>query len=463
MLYGKLELMACPNIVLLTLECWRADHFGPSMPNLARLGAESAVFSQAASSGGWTLVSMTALMSSAYASMYGGCGVALATPHRYTLAESLLENGYWTAGFTANPICGSTQGFHRGFGEFLDERRIPLALSGELTGRAPDWQRLLKEGFSPQDTYAWRDAAHMTDRGLGWIERRKRDEPYFLWLHYMDSHWPYLSAERTEDAGELRLLWEDQNVYKDRVLPSRGRYDVGEGMAARWKQRYRNSLTSADQEIGRLLNELRSRPDWNNTIIVVTGDHGEELYEHGTWQHRWNQLHQEGIHVPLILRIPGMAPVSLAEPVSHLDIAPTLLDYAGAIPAGNRRRPMIGRSLRPVMEDGSLPSKAIYTEMFAQPTGSSYLLSIREGEWKYIYDFDDPHNSVLYHLGEDPGEIHNVRDWQGTTFRRFEQMRLEHVSQGLLRLLGRQSPDRPVEMNDAVRGQMIALGYLSPE
>src|SRR6185312_10824899 len=102
-----------PNLILITVECWRNDYFGEVTPHLARFAGESAVFSSAQAAGGWTLPSMMALMSSAYASMFGGPVTALATPERQVLAERLLNDGYWTAGFSANSVCGSLNGFHR--------------------------------------------------------------------------------------------------------------------------------------------------------------------------------------------------------------------------------------------------------------------------------------------------------------------------------------------------------------
>ena len=127
---------ARPNFLLLTVECWRADHFGAGTPYLAHLGDEAVVFTEAQASGGWTLPSMTGLMSSSYPSMHGGCRLSLRTPERKPLAEYLLDEGYWTAGFTANPTCGSRNGFHRGFGDFSDVARKPRHFPKKHTATA---------------------------------------------------------------------------------------------------------------------------------------------------------------------------------------------------------------------------------------------------------------------------------------------------------------------------------------
>ena len=450
-----------PNVILITVECWRGDHFGVLTPNLARLGGESAVFSAAYTTGGWTLAAMTAMMSSAYPSMFGGLEPALATPERQVLAECLMRSGYWTAGFSTNPCCGSTHGFHRGFGTFRDERRTPMPVPGEQPGEKRDFYRMAEIGMQPRDVDTMCDAAHLTDLGLQWIEKRRPEQPFFLWLHYWDPHWPCFSRERPMDRQQLQDAWHDRHVFVSEVIPRHGRYDPGEEMSSRWIGRYREAVSAADREIGRLLDTLRLRPDWDRTVVAVTGDHGEEFYEHGTWHHAWNQLHKEGVHVPFIMRVPGAPPRTLDQPVSHLDIAPTLLDYAQArqdAAAGA----MMGTSLRPLIEGGGLPHRPIYTESLSQPDGSSYRLAILDGEWKYIYDFDDPHDSQLFRLPDDPGERHNLRDSEPAIFRRFEMMRLEQVSRGLTGLMQRGSlGQKDFEMDEMMREQMVALGYIA--
>lgn len=406
---------------------------------------------------------MTALMSSAYASMFGGCSVALTTPERQVLAERLSHDGYWTAGFTANPICGSIFGFHRGFGKFRCEERKAPPVPGEAVGDKRNWRRMVGTGIHPRELDTLCDAAHMTDMGLRWIGCRKPDEPYFLWLHYMDPHWPCLIPEYQAGPEELHDAWYDRHVFRSEVIPRRGEFDPGADAASRWTHRYRQAVASTDREIGRLLDGLRSRPDWDRTIVTVTGDHGEEFYEHGTWHHAWNKLYREGIHIPLIIRVPDTAPIRLAQPVSNLDIAPTLLDYAEAS-QDRRVQPMMGSSLRPMIGGQGSPGRPVFSEMLAHPDGASFMVAILDGEWKYVYDLDKPHHSRLFRITDDPGELHNLRETFPDVFRRFEKMRLSHVSLGLTRLMKRRSlAENDFELDDVVREQMIALGYMQEE
>jgi arylsulfatase A-like enzyme len=451
--------MSRPNLVLISIECWRYDHFGVLTPNLVRLGEESVIFRHAYSSGGWTLPSMIGLMSSSHASMHGGTKVALASPRRETIAERLLQAGYWTAGFTSNPVCGGLYGFHRGFGTFRDERQKARSERGESEGGKRNWRRMIELGIGPRQLDTLCEASQLTNRGMDWLACRGEGEPFFLWLHYMEPHWPCLTPDLPADEQQLRDEWSDRLLYRNEIIPARGQKDPGDQVRRRWISRYQVALAAADREIGRLLDYLRSRSDWGTTMVAVVGDHGEEFYEHGVWHHSWNRLYREGIHVPLIVRIPGNSPKQTNHLVSHLDIAPTFLEYADAGPG---RSPMMGRSLRPLIEGREIPQHPIYSEMLGHYQSAAYRLMISDGEWKYIYDIEDPHNSKLFRIADDPGEQDNVRDQHAAVFRKFEQLRLEHVSLGLLDLLDSGKAQPETELDELMKEQMIALGYMVP-
>jgi arylsulfatase A-like enzyme len=463
--------MPRPNIVLLTIECWRGDYFGSLTPCLSCLGEVSCVFSDAQSPGGWTRISMTAIMSSAYASMYGGSRIALATPERRVLAECLLDSGYWTAGFTANWVCGSAGGFHRGFGKFHELSCTPVTLPAGAPN-PKEWERMVEMGIPPRDLDTFADAANVTNLGQGWIESRKPDEPWFLWLHYLDPHWPCLTRERPSTSEEIHRDWYDRELFRNQVQPARGRFDPGPETTARWIRRYRDALRSTDREVGRLIEFLRSRPDWDNTIVAITGDHGEELFERGTWHHEWNQLHREGINVPLIVRVPAGAPRKVSEPVGLLDLAPTLLDYAGI----SQPPAMMGASLRPLLAGEASAARPVFTEMLGTRNSANYLLAIRDREWKYIYELENPHHSKLFHVSDDPEELRDLRGRFPEVLRRFDRMRFEHSTLGLTRLLTQktlsdsQTAAPGVSLNNVagssenfdplLREHLVALGYL---
>lgn len=449
-----------PNLILITVECWRSDYFGASTPCLVKFGTESAVFTSAQAAAGWTLPSMTALMSSAHASMFGGPLTALATPERQVLAERLLGEGYWTAGFTANSMCGSLHGFHRGFGTFREMTRELSPEQQRLASERRNWHDLAKQGVTPRSLDRFCEGREVTDAGLKWLDTLRAEAPWFLWLHYMDPHWPCLTIDVPLDQDQLFHAWHDRYLYRKKVIPSHGQHDPGDQARSRWAARYEEALRSADVEIGRLIDGLRTRNDWGRTVVAVMGDHGEEFYEHGRWHHSWNQLYREGVNVPLIIRTPDAQPALVNQQVSNIDLAPTLLDYARA-PQQPNVRPMMGRSLRPLIEGLDLPAQSVYSEMLAHPNSGAYLLAITDDEWKYVHDMENPERSRLTNLITDPEEKNNQREREPKIFRRFETMRFTHVAQGLVQIMKRQhTSENKFEMDPLVREQMIALGYM---
>ena len=446
-----------PNFVLLTVECWRGDQLGALTPCISELATESITFSNAQTCGGWTVPAMTALMSSAYASMHGGTAVAMRTPSRKPVAECLLESGYWTAGFTANQVCGTSLGFHRGFGAFwVESRRKAPPASEDALRHKGDIDKLCALGVHPSATDDFCDAAQMTSSAIDWLNTCKTDYPFFLWVHYFDPHWPCLTPGINHGEQDLFNAWNDRQIFRKEVRPARGRYDPGPEARERWFNRYRSAVASTDKEIGRLTAVLRSRDDWGNTVVVATGDHGEEMYEHGTWHHSWNRLYSEGIHVPFVIRIPGVSSKKIAQAVSHIDLAPTILDYAGV----RQPRSMLGASLRPFVSGVPLPPRAVYSEMLGHENSFSYRLAILDGDWKYIYDLEDPLHSQLFRLDEDPTEKNNLRDHFPSVFRQFERDRLAHVTHGLIDLMSRQLVSGQSYQEELVKQQLVALGYL---
>ncbi len=467
-----------PDILLLTIDCWRGDYLGaqgnqPSpTPNLDRLAAESTRFERAFACGGWTRVAMTVLFSSTFGSMHGGVKRVI-SPTRPMASEELGRNGYETAGFTANPVCGEKAGFSRGFGTFgdlyFDHRPGWLKWLGKGT-----WTRrllylppvhwllwALGVYDSPMPPYMATSAKELTEHTLDWL-RQSPPSPSFLWAHYVDPHWPYAATRRAHGPREVVESWWDRFIYR-RVPQAHGRYYPGDRRARRWYSLYRDEVTAVDEEIGRLIAYLRETGRWENTVVIVTGDHGEEFYEHGTFAHSWNQLHDEGVRVPLLIRLPGQTEGrTIREPVSHLDLAPTMLDAAGVTPPEG----MLGRSLLPYVrgeDPAPLAERPAYAEMMGHRHSAKYRLGIRTATHTYIYDAERPHAKKLYDVEADPAEMNNLAGDCPEMLRHFEALRLEHVSRGLLDLLqqGEVEEDPFTADEDAlVRERLEALGYL---
>jgi len=471
-----------PNIILLTNDCWRADCLGvynnigesPS-PNLDRFCEQSALFEQAITCGGWTRPAMMALFSSLYASHHNGGSLKQISPDVKTISELLQEAGYHTAGFTANLVCGSSAGFQRGFDHFSDDRsqqtiaRLWNRLS-KIRGfnrvaspfmRLPLTYRLFQLlGLKFRLPEATPSAREITDRALAWLSDAQT--PFFLWVHYIDLHWPYRLSRRQDHPKDLAQAWKDRRTYRQ-VMRSKGAYDPGEETGKRWWTLYREEMLSVDENMQRIFEAVQQKGFWDQTAIALTGDHGEEFYERGTWAHSWNQLFDEGIQVPFILRQPGQTQAQrVHQQVSHLEITPTLLDLASvAIP-----ETMLGRSLLDLLnankssENSPIRPYAL-TEMLGHRNSFLYRMALRSENKRYIYNFEQAKDKQLYQRRQDPAEKHNVYDNHSPDARQFDHMRLDHLAPVVPEMMEEKVEDAFADLDPDVAERLRDLGYLS--
>ena len=231
-----------------------------------------------------------------------------------TLAEFLGARGYLTAGFAANTsYCSYESGLNRGFAHYEDYILSPLTI---LATTAPGrWitMNVLMNVLSPDDFYGRRwlqfrspDARGINRAFLDWLSGQQRgDRPFFAFLNYMDAHEPFL-APRGHDArfgiqpetrGEYEMLLHNWDIDKTHFGPR----DV-----ALNRDGYDDCIAYLDQQIGAMLDELERRGVLENTIVIITSDHGEEFGEHNVFNHGYS-LYLYETHVPLII-ISGAVP-----------------------------------------------------------------------------------------------------------------------------------------------------------
>ena len=472
-----------PNIVLLTIDCWRGDCLGardgtPSpTPHLDCLAAEGTVFQQAITCGGWTRPAMMALFSSVYASRHYTGPTRGLSPDLPVLTEVLQSHGYETAGFTTNLLCGRSGGFERGFDTFADLRSnqpvsalwlkhrhrrgftrvTDFVFSQPVVHRLLHW---LRAPFTLPEITA--PARQLTDELVSWLDKGPRT-PFFLWAHYIDLHWPYRLSRRLRQPREIAQAWRDRKTYRQ-VVSSRGRFDAGPEARERWQTLYREELLTVDEQIVRLLTTLQDRGLWNDTIVVVTSDHGEEFYERGTWAHSWNQLFDEGTRVPLIVGGPGIARGrAVDQQVSLLDVAPTLLDLARIEPPAE----MLGVTLAPLLNGsaGSLNPTPVRPEAIIEMLGHRnsyrYRMAIRTESARYIHDIDAPHDNLLFDRSADPQEAHDSYVRSQKAARRFDELRFAHMAPIVPDLLTVAEPEAFEDEDPLVVERLRALGYIS--
>jgi tetratricopeptide (TPR) repeat protein len=326
-----------------------------------------------------------------------------------TLAEVLRDAGYVTAAEIASPAIGRRTQLDQGFAHYRDPDSHGVQLKSI--------EKPTASGSKPKELPE-RDAADITRRGIEFLVR-KRERPFFLWLHYFDPHVAYAPPP----------------AFPDRFPRSR----------------YHAEVAFTDDEIGRVVSELERLGLAQRTLLVLTSDHGEGLGEHGEKTHSF-LVYDSTIRVPLIL----WGPADLARGrridtlVRTVDIAPTVLDWVG-LPG---LRGIQGVSLRPLL--GGEPWRVQLTaygeslETFAT-FGTSVLRFVREGRWKYIHKV----KPELYDIESDPGELRNRAAAEAGTVARLRARLGDLLSEALSRVA-----QSEVEIDPETLAQLNALGYV---
>lgn len=332
--------LAPPNVLFIVIDCLRSDHVGsygyerPTTPNLDHhVAAAGTVFERAYSQAQWTRPSLVSYLTGLYPSEHGLLeverdaegritGPALAD-EAVTIAEQFQAAGYATMMIGEQFQLSKTFNLHQGF-DFYRNR----AGKASQIGRS----------------------------ALRWFDRLEPERPFFAYLHYLDIHWPYCPPKRFRDRfdpGESTLA----NCYQWAELRSRirsGEQQLSPADITRLEARYDEELLSVDASFGTLFPELMRRGLWDETLVIVTSDHGEEFMEHGSIGHQgglWDVV----LSVPLIVKPPagwpGVPTPRVSEPVELRSIVATLRQAIGAPPGAG------GPSLVPYLL-GETPEEA---------------------------------------------------------------------------------------------------------
>jgi len=467
--------VAADNLVLVTIDALRHDALGcvrseyASTPHLDALAHNGVLFEQAVSNGPRTQSSFPSIMASLYPLVAGERRCL--PPGATTLAEAASSAGLATAGFNpSNPFLTRETGYDRGFGLFIDfwdvHDRSGAAVKGgaiarmkkrfhDAVGRRNLGFLMLMQALLLKEGGQYLTGRIITDQALDWIE--KQTTPFFLWLHYMDVHFPYqpLPGRRT---------WRDRLSYV-RGMTGMAVNRPGAAVTA-LRRLYGDRVTLVDGYVGDLVRGLADLGQSDRTAVVVTSDHGEQLGEHGRWAHG-PDLHEELLRVPLVLCGPGLdEPRRIDRQVELLGLAPTLMDLLGIpIPTS-----FLGSSFAPLAlaqsEDGTeiIFSEAMHCGARLSRSGvpdTFTVTSCRRAGWKYIHDTEDD-GEELYDLASDPGEQTNVAHRHPDRVNVFRQLIERHrqATSSLASSFG-DPEDRQTTPDDAqMRERLAALGYL---
>ncbi|MFQ5477335.1 MAG: sulfatase [Candidatus Binatia bacterium] len=433
-----------PNVVLVVADTLRADHIGPygsdtvDTPALDALAADAVVFEHAIAQSSWTRPSIATILTSLYPASHQ---VMLKTDFLpdgvVTIAETMRDNGYLTAGFVTNINVAPSFNFHQGFEAY--SYLAPDFFFGATDSGSKlslyNGMRLVRERFLSRDKYVYhyyQDAETVNSAVLPWLGENK-DQPFFVLVHYMDPHDPYFELPYNGTA-----VARVETPHPD------------PGNTFRLHELYNSNVEYLDRFLGALFDDLRRNGVYENSVIAFTADHGEEFYEHGGWWHG-TTLYEEQIRVPLIIKLPGRrgGGSRSAELARLLDVAPTLAAAAGiTAPVSWQGRDLFGSVTAPEL---------VYLQ---EDHEGNVLEAVRGARWKLVTANDGNPRGLqpleLYDLRRDPGERENLASTEAD--------RVERLL-GDLAALRRASGASAVsgergEIDEASKERLRALGYI---
>jgi arylsulfatase A-like enzyme len=372
-----------PNVLLVIIDTLRFDKLGcygnklGLTPNIDALAKSGALFEQAISQAPWTLPSIASLYTSSYPERHGAGGYLgqQFTPLNDTvhpIAEILRDRGFDTAGIANVFFLSPTFHMDRGFENY--------------------------DFIRPFNNLNERRATATTDAAIAKL-KEKKDRTFFLMVHYVDPHMTYDPPAKFREKFAMPMdRVPDPNLFgkaTDMRDLRTGRRSMASVPVERLERLYNGEIAYTDEQVGRLLAEVKALDLDKNTLVILTADHGEEFNDHGALEHG-HSMYEEQLHVPLIMRYTSVIePRRIGAVVRHIDVAPTILELAGLDPEPT----FVGKSLAALL---SKPGKD--RPVFSQRNlWGPPLAGYRDEGYKVIQRLDDK-KYEMYHLTVDPAE-----------------------------------------------------------
>jgi arylsulfatase A-like enzyme len=409
------------NVVLVVWDTVRASSLSlygyprPTSPNLDQWAERGVRYDLALSPAPWTLPSHSSFFTGKWPYQLNSQWKNSLDTQSLTLAEYLRGQGYQTAGFAANTNCCSYEtGLDRGFAHYEDYPLTPRSLLGRtIPGR---WMLEHVLGYGDPFDRKWarlqsRDARAINDAFFEWVAHSRRDRPFFAYLNYFDAHDPYVPPAATAGRFGIRPAREDYRFLTDLWLwTDKGQMRVRDIVMAR--DCYDDCVAYLDKQLGRLLGEMRRQKLLDNTVVIITADHGESFGEHLIFGHN-TSLYLDEVAVPLVIVGPGVpAGRAVREPVSLRDLPATVVDQLGYGTAS----PFPGRSLAAFWQAPPAQRTPVLSEIVHPPaldpasarSREAFGMSLVAPGWHYVRDGTGAEQ--LYDLQNDPLEAVNAID-----------------------------------------------------
>ena len=440
-----------PNILLISIDSLRADHLSSygyprkTSPNIDVVAAQGALFKIVVAPSTWTLPTHLSMLTSLAPEEHGVVKDKMRLSEKAVLLQEVLwRSGYTTAGFVAGPYLDAKYGFSKGFDYYDDFSAIKSR------------EKLSHRGITSPKSY------RIFNRWLTRWDRKGRRRPFFVFLHMWDVHFDYAPPAPYDtmfDPDYKGDITSDDFIDNPRIRPNMNPRDLEHIIAL-----YDGEIRFTDMWLGKVFDRLKELGVWDNTIIVITSDHGDEFFEHGMKGHRAN-LYGTTTLVPLIIRYPPQVPAGkvVERQVRLIDIPPTILTLAGLTPPADFGTPALSGTetasdLTPFVLAAStqdLPGLLAFGDLHL---ARGKYASIQNERYKLIlYNENGGRTSIeLYDLRTDLDERHNIaQDRQDLVVQLREQLvnwRANRTSVS--------KPAETIELGTEHERMLRSLGYI---
>ncbi len=452
--------MIKPNIVLIVMDTARAKNFScygyaeQTTPNIDRIAKDAVLYKNVISPAPWTLPSHASLFTGLYPSAHNAHAKHGYLDRGYpTLAEKLVLHGYDTVGFSNNPYVSRGYGLTRGFKEFylmfITGRRLFTSGSLDIQTFFRNTKylgtrmycelakRLLLEGNPGKNIlnalyiiyqklkattiirlFWGDDGAHQTNKRVKqWIGTHKSGRPFFMFINYMECHIPYLPPLKYRK--HRMTLWKDFGIRQDPISYNFKEFSLSSTDFKRLESLYCGELRYLDRKVGEIYDYLYKMGILEDSIIIITSDHGENIGEHGLLGHTLS-VHENVIRVPLIIRYPVLFPsgMQVEQRVQTHDLFKTLMYVVGEtnIDESDTLLPNRVQDIERKVVVSELHGLEVAVNIskaqnrYPNVNVSSYdfgLIAAYMDKHKYIKHLDDE-NHELYCIDTDPCEVENI-------------------------------------------------------
>jgi arylsulfatase A-like enzyme len=386
--------------------------------NIKKIASESIVFENNFSASNASYVSLTSIFSGQYPTTNG---FIHQMPHiEKEEIDKLRKNKFWlpiylkNQGYATISTTPQHMWFKKGF-DFYPERKsqgkgsyLEIPIIKKILLGLPNWiyclgKKVVKSRASPP----FHSAKEVMDLSISKI--KDLDKPFFLFMHFLDTHCPYpgVKVKRVKGDKTIKKILSEIKSSSHKEYVKKRFYDCKANSFEQIKQKLDDSIVAVDKQIGRLAFFLKSQKLWKNTIFIILADHGDSFGEHKNYFCRGG-LYDDCIHVPLIMCFPDIRPKRISELTSSIDITPSILDVLG-----EKQKKMDGKSLIPLIKKGKqIHDKVLAVDSFCKnrvATRTKFKKSIITKEGK-CYLCGDVHgkNEEKYDLQKDPEELKNV-------------------------------------------------------